>query len=87
MRPQEEAVLDPTGVGDAFRAGFIAGLAWGVSDERCAQIGSMLATHVIETVGTQEYLLSQVRFLERISAAYGEKSADEIAAHLTCPLP
>ncbi len=85
--PQEEAVLDPTGVGDAFRAGFIAGLAWGVSDERCAQIGSMLATHVIETVGTQEYLLSQVRFLERISAAYGEKSADEIAAHLSCPLP
>jgi adenosine kinase len=85
--PQEDAVLDPTGVGDAFRAGFVAGLAWGVSDERCAQVGSMLATHVIETVGTQEYMLSRQRFLERITAAYGDDAATEIGSHIRCPLP
>jgi adenosine kinase len=85
--PQEDAVLDPTGVGDAFRAGFVAGLAWGVSDERCAQVGSMLATHVIETVGTQEYVLSRQRFLERITAAYGDDAAADIGSHIRCPLP
>jgi adenosine kinase len=85
--PQEDAVLDPTGVGDAFRAGFVAGLAWGVSDERCAQVGSMLATHVIETVGTQEYMLSRQRFLERITAAYGDDAAADIGSHIRCPLP
>ena len=85
--PQEEALLDPTGVGDAFRAGFVAGLSWGLSDERCAQIGSMLATHVIETVGTQEYILGQARFLDRITQTYGEAAAADIAPHLRCPQP
>ena len=33
---------DPTGVGDAFRSGFLGGLTWGFTDERCAQIGSLL---------------------------------------------
>jgi adenosine kinase len=85
--PREEAVLDPTGVGDAFRAGFVAGLAWGVSDERCAQIGSLLATHVIETVGTQEYSLSRSAFLQRLAATYGDEAAIDVAEHLRCPLP
>ena len=49
--PDEERKADPTGVGDAFRAGFLAGIAWGVGHERAAQVGSLLATYVIETVG------------------------------------
>ena len=85
--PQEEAVVDPTGVGDAFRAGFVAGLAWGLSDERCAQVGSMLATEVIETVGTQEYVLSRGAFLDRIAATYGDEAAADIGEHIRCPLP
>ena len=48
-------VADPTGVGDAFRAGFIAGLAWELPLERSAQLGCVLATLALETVGTQEY--------------------------------
>ncbi len=51
---KEIAAYDPTGVGDGFRAGFFAGLAWGLSLERSAQVGSLLATQVLETVGTQE---------------------------------
>ena len=85
--PQEEAVVDPTGVGDAFRAGFVAGLAWGLTDERCAQVGSMLATEVIETVGTQEYVLSRQAFLDRIAATYGDQAASDIGEHIRCPLP
>jgi adenosine kinase len=76
-------VADPTGVGDAFRAGFLAGLAWGLSLERCAQVGCLLATHVLETVGTQEYRLEPRVALERFARAYGDEAAGEVAAHLT----
>ncbi|MGI9196143.1 MAG: carbohydrate kinase family protein, partial [Candidatus Nanopelagicales bacterium] len=85
--PEEDAKADPTGVGDAFRAGFISGLVWGVSDERCAQVGSLLATYVIETIGTQEYDLAQQHFLARIEKAYGADAAADIAPHLRCPRP
>lgn len=79
---KEKAKVDPTGVGDAFRSGFIAGLAWGFSHERCGQIGSMLATLVIETKGTQEYRFSKIEFLDRFATAYGKTAADEIAKAL-----
>lgn len=80
--PKESAKVDPTGVGDSFRSGFIAGLAWGLSHERCLQLGAMLATYVIETKGTQEYRFTSSEFLERFKAAYGESAAKEIGAHL-----
>ncbi|WP_214326651.1 carbohydrate kinase family protein [Nonomuraea sediminis] len=75
---------DPTGVGDAFRAGFLAGLAWGLPLERCGQLGNLTATHVLERVGGQEYELGQKAFVERFSAAYGTEAADEIAPLVHC---
>jgi adenosine kinase len=69
---------DPTGVGDAFRSGFLAGLAWGVGLERCAQIGSLLATYALETVGTQEYQVKPAEFHERFADHFGELAASEI---------
>lgn len=81
--PAERGLADPTGVGDAFRAGYLAGVAWGLEAERCAQIGSMLATLVIETVGTQEYALDHSEFAERFADAYGAEAAAEISAVLT----
>ncbi|MEV5409234.1 carbohydrate kinase family protein [Thermopolyspora sp. NPDC052614] len=78
---------DPTGVGDAFRAGFLAGLSWGLSLERCGQIGNLTATHVLEHVGGQEYELGQKVFLERFTDAYGADAAAEVAAHLRCYYP
>ncbi|MGH3946006.1 MAG: PfkB family carbohydrate kinase, partial [Pseudonocardiaceae bacterium] len=80
--PQELVKADPTGVGDAFRAGFLAGVAWGVGDERAAQVGCMLATLVIESVGTQEHELEPERFMERFSEAYGPGNAAEVASHV-----
>ncbi|WP_405580597.1 carbohydrate kinase family protein [Streptomyces sp. NBC_01190] len=79
---EEEAKVDPTGVGDGFRAGFLSGLVWGVGLERAAQIGCMLATLVIETLGTQEYELRRGRFMERFTKAYGEDAAAEVRKHL-----
>ena len=78
------ARVDPTGVGDAFRAGFLVGLAGGLGYERCAQIGSVLAAHVLETVGTQEYTVTRQAFLDRVAAAYGDDAAQEIAPLVRC---
>jgi adenosine kinase len=80
--PQEKSKTDPTGVGDSFRSGFIAGLAWGLSHERCAQLGALIATYVIETLGTQEYRFTPAEFVARFAEAYGQTAADEIAVHL-----
>jgi adenosine kinase len=82
--PREEQVADPTGVGDGFRAGFLAGIAWGLPHERAAQVGSLLATYVIETVGTQEYTLVQHVFLDRLAQAYGDDAAADVEQHLAC---
>ena len=78
---REVARVDPTGVGDAYRAGFLAGLAWKVPLERCAQVGSLLATYAIEVVGTQEYRFDGT-FLTRFEDAYGVTAAAQIAPHL-----
>lgn len=80
--PKERSRTDPTGVGDSFRSGFIAGLAWGLSHERCAQIGAMIATYVIETMGTQEYLFTGDEFIARFAESYGDAAAGEIATHI-----
>lgn len=76
--PREERVADPTGVGDAFRAGFLAGLAWEVGLERAAQVGCLLATYVVETVGTQEYRFDRAGFLNRFAEAYGGTASAEL---------
>ena len=81
---REVRKADPTGVGDGFRAGFLVGLSGGLGHRRCAELGSMLATYVIETVGTQEYSLGQEHFLRRLSDAYGEQAAAEIAPVVAC---
>ncbi len=79
--------VDPTGVGDAFRAGFFTGLVAGLDHERCAQVGSVLAAYVLQTVGTQEYHLSTTEFLDRVARAYGDEAAAEIMPHIACPSP
>jgi len=72
---------EPTGAGDAFRAGFLAAIAWGLQLERAAQLGNMMAVHALETVGTQEYELTPARLAERLTAAYGPQAAAEVAEH------
>ena len=84
--PEIEKV-EPTGVGDAFRAGFMAALEWGLSLERAAQLGCLLAVYVVEKVGTQEYTLHQGAFVRRFADSYGEEAAAELAAHVTTPRP
>jgi adenosine kinase len=74
--------VEPTGAGDAFRSGFLAATAWGLSTERAIQLGNLLAVQVLETVGPQEYELKPSSLADRAAAAYGEAAAADIAAHL-----
>ncbi|TCO48053.1 adenosine kinase [Actinocrispum wychmicini] len=78
----ELAKADPTGVGDAFRAGFLAGMSHGLDLERAAQLGSYIAVLVLETVGTQEWAFDNTEAITRISGAFGEDAARDIAAIL-----
>ena len=80
---REVRLADPTGVGDAFRAGFVSGLSWELGLERAAQVGSLLATIVIETVGPQDYEVDAAKFLDRFADAYGEAAVADVRPHLT----
>jgi adenosine kinase len=73
---------EPTGAGDAFRSGFLAAIAWGLTLERAAQLGNMIAVAVLETTGPQEYVLKAEQLVERLTAAYGPEAGQDIAAHL-----
>ncbi|HEV2088288.1 MAG TPA: carbohydrate kinase family protein [Cryptosporangiaceae bacterium] len=79
---KESVKADPTGVGDGFRAGFFAALSWGLSLERAAQLGNLLATQVIETVGTQEYQVKPAEFVQRLAETYGDEVAEDVRPHL-----
>ncbi|WP_028472008.1 carbohydrate kinase family protein [Nocardioides alkalitolerans] len=78
----ETAKVEPTGVGDAFRAGFLAALSWGLGHERAAQLGCLLAVYVVEQVGTQEYSLGRAAFLARLEATYGADAVADVEPHL-----
>lgn len=73
---------DPTGIGDAFRAGFLTGRAAGLSLERSAQLASMVATLVLEAPGPQEWTWDRDAAVTRLSGAYGEEAGAEIAKAL-----
>jgi len=59
-------VVDPTGAGDAYRAGLIMGLIQGSNIEQSAKMGSVYASFAIESYGTQEYYFSLMEFEERL---------------------
>jgi adenosine kinase len=78
----ETKPVEPTGGGDALRAGFVAGRVWGLPLERATQLGSAVATEAVEVVGTQEYDILREPFLHRFADAFGPDAAAEIAEHL-----
>ena len=72
-------LVDPTGVGDGFRAGFLAGIDGGLSLERAAQLGALIAMLVLESDGPQDWTWDRGPALERLGDAYGPDAAAEIA--------
>ncbi|WP_104482184.1 carbohydrate kinase family protein [Actinokineospora auranticolor] len=78
----EKAKVDPTGVGDGFRAGFLAGLTQDLPVERCAQLGSLIAVLVLEVDGPQEWTFDKQDAITRLADAYGADAGTEIGAIL-----
>ncbi|MEP6852866.1 MAG: carbohydrate kinase family protein [bacterium] len=78
----ERSKTDPTGVGDGFRAGFLSARTWGLSWQRAAEVGSLLATMVLETVGPQEYDVRSGEFLRRLAESYGDDCAADVEPHI-----
>lgn len=64
---------DPTGAGDAYRAGFFAGYELGYNWKTCGQMGSVAASYAIETFGTQEYEFNKEEFCGRYKKNYNEE--------------
>jgi len=67
-------IVDPTGVGDAFRGGLLKGLACSASYRVCAQLGSVAATYALEHLGGQSHAYTWLEFLERYEQHFGHAS-------------
>ncbi|MBN1666689.1 MAG: carbohydrate kinase family protein [Anaerolineales bacterium] len=71
-------IVDPTGVGDAFRGGFLTGLAHGLSWEICGKMGALAATYCLEAMGTQEHHYTPEEFVARYCTHFEDGEALEI---------
>ena len=61
----EDEIVDPTGVGDAFRGGFLAGLSHGFEWKLCGEIGSLAAVYCLEQNGPQNHRYTREEFVTR----------------------
>ena len=61
----EDEIVDPTGVGDAFRGGFLAGYGRGYDWKLCGEIGSLAAVYCLEQRGPQSHNYTRKEFIER----------------------
>ena len=68
-------IEDPTGVGDAFRGGFMKGLATGASYQVCAQLGSVAATYALEHLGGTSHAYTWKEFVDRYQLHFGKLQA------------
>ena len=65
-------IKDPTGVGDAFRGGFLAGLSQGWPLELCGKIGALSATYCLESEGPQGHDYTAAEFINRFREKYDD---------------
>ncbi|MBI2018260.1 carbohydrate kinase family protein [Candidatus Daviesbacteria bacterium] len=67
----DTGVVDPTGAGDAYRAGFLAGYSRGLNLKTCGQMGSVAACYAIEKYGTSNHTFTIQEFCERYKENFG----------------
>jgi adenosine kinase len=71
----ESQILDPTGVGDAFRGGFLRGFGLKLDWQTCGQMGALAATYCLERRGTQNHTYTPAEFVERYRTQYDDQGA------------
>jgi adenosine kinase len=64
-------IVDPTGVGDAFRGGLMKGISLGVPYDTCARIGAVAATYALEHLGGQSHAYTWEEFTARYAEHFG----------------
>ncbi len=67
-----QRIADPTGVGDAYRAGLLRGLAAGWEWELCGRVGALCAAYVLEQVGTQSHRFTPQEFVTRFRTVFDD---------------
>jgi len=72
---QPRQIADPTGVGDAFRGGFIRGKRLGLDWQTCGQMGTLAATYCMENRGTQNHTYSREEFIQRYRENFDDQGA------------
>lgn len=68
----EDEIVDPTGVGDAFRGGFLAGYARGFDWKLCGEIGSLAAVYCLEQKGPQSHKYTRQEFVARFRKNFND---------------
>ena len=68
-----KTIADPTGVGDAFRGGFLAGYSLQLDYITCAQMGALSAAYCLEQCGTQSYNFTIEEFIQRFRQHYDDQ--------------
>jgi len=71
-RCDAENTLDPTGAGDAYRAGLLTGYLHGYDLETCGQMGSVAAAYTVEKYGTQTHSFTKKQFIQRYKKSFGK---------------
>ncbi len=74
----ETRITDPTGVGDAFRGGFLSGWRMGLDWQTCGQMGSLAATYCLENVGTQSHSFTPTEFVTRYRQYFDDQGALDV---------
>jgi adenosine kinase len=69
-----ERILDPTGVGDAFRGGFLTGYSHNLHMECCGRMGALAATYCLEQRGSQGQSFTSAEFFERYCQVFEDGS-------------
>src|SRR5215212_564547 len=81
-----EPLIEPTGGGDAFRAGLLKGLALGLPLEIAGRLGSLAATYAVERHGSQEHSYTPSEFIGRFETVFPEYAGAVDVEWLRCPV-
>ena len=78
----EREIVDPTGVGDAFRGGFLTGYSHGWGWTLCGEVGSLAAVYCLECRGPQSHNYTKQEFLSRFRQNFDDKGKLDIFGNM-----
>jgi adenosine kinase len=76
-------ILDPTGVGDAFRGGFVRGIRLKLDWETCGKMGALAAAYCLETRGPQEHHYTTTEFVTRYRQHFDDQGKLDVLTEFT----